>query len=424
VIRIELTENEQPIDYPLPAELGGLLAESGIVTAAPSISPGMWTVAPAGKVGVARLRDVEVWIRPKIDIARLVFLIGYARDPKGWRDSPVELGTADDLVTAVAYAFARQAEQALRQGVLQGYREREDALPVLRGRIRETAQLGRRFGMAVPLEVRYDEFTVDIAENQLLRTATQVLLTLPRLTAGVRQQLHKVLLRLGDVTPLVRGRPAPPWAPTRLNGRYHVALRLAEVVLAASSFEQARGSLLTSGFLFDMPKVFEDFVCVALRDALARHGGAVRLQDREHHLDVAQRVQLRPDLVWWVAGRPVAVVDAKYKAEKPSGFPEADVYQMLAYCTALGLDRGYLVYARGNEIPNLHEVRNAGITVACHAIDLDTEPMQLLAELDQLARSLVPEHPSMAELPTDTRHESARHAGERSADVDATGVLH
>jgi len=69
-----------------------------------------------------------------------------------------------------------------------------------------------------------------------------------------------------------------------------VALRLAEVVLAASSFEQARGSFLTSGFLFDMPRIFEDFVCVALRDSLARYGGAVRLQDREHHLDVAQRV--------------------------------------------------------------------------------------------------------------------------------------
>ena len=244
MIRLELAENDQPRDVPLPPELGRLLSESGIVTAAPSISPGMWTIAPAGKVGVARLRDVEIWIRPKIDIARLVFLLGYARDPKGWRDAPVELAPAADLITAVAYAFVRQAEQALRQGVLQGYREREDALPVLRGRIRETAQLGRRFGLSVPLEVRYDEFTVDITENQLLRTATQVLLSLPRLTAGVRQQLHKVLLRLGDVTPLVRGRPVPPWTPTRLNARYHVALRLAEVVLAASSFEQARGSLL------------------------------------------------------------------------------------------------------------------------------------------------------------------------------------
>jgi len=39
------------------------------------------------------------------------------------------------------------------------------------------------------------------------------------------------------------------------------------------------------------------------------------------------------------------VVDAKYKAEKPSGFPNAGVYQMLAYCLRLGLPEGHLVNA-------------------------------------------------------------------------------
>lgn len=43
------------------------------------------------------------------------------------------------------------------------------------------------------------------------------------------------------------------------------------------------------------------------------------------------------------------MVDAKYEAEKPSGFPQADTYQMLAYCTVLGLPVGHLVYAEGNQ---------------------------------------------------------------------------
>ena len=40
-------------------------------------------------------------------------------------------------------------------------------------------------------------------------------------------------------------------------------------------------------------------------------------------------VRIRPDLVWELGGRPAAVVDAKYKQEKPAGYPDADLYQVL-----------------------------------------------------------------------------------------------
>jgi 5-methylcytosine-specific restriction enzyme subunit McrC len=46
------------------------------VTAAPSPQePELWTIAPRGRIGVARVRDVEVWITPKLPIVRLLFLV-------------------------------------------------------------------------------------------------------------------------------------------------------------------------------------------------------------------------------------------------------------------------------------------------------------------------------------------------------------
>jgi 5-methylcytosine-specific restriction enzyme subunit McrC len=39
------------------------------------------------------------------------------------------------------------------------------------------------------------------------------------------------------------------------------------------------------------------------------------------YLDVASRVKLKPDITWHVGGKVAAVADAKYKAEKPSGYP-------------------------------------------------------------------------------------------------------
>lgn len=382
---IELREGDPAVDLALDRDVGELLALSDVVSAAPSMSPGMWTLAPASKVGVIRIGDLEVWIRPKIDIRRIVFMLGYALNPRGWRDVDVPLTEAPDLITAVAYAFARQAERATEQGLLQGYRTVEEALRVVRGRIREVDQMRRHFGLLVPIEVRFDEFTVDVAENQLLKAATERLLKLPHLSVAVRRTLRRLLLvLLADVSSLPGGQALPQWQPTRLNSRYHVALRLAELVLAAQSFEQHRGNLRVGGFLFDMAKIFEDFVGVAMREAMVPRGGRVSLQ-YPTYLDVDDSVPMKPDLVWLQGSRVLAVADAKYKAEKPSGFPQADLYQMLAYCTALGLRSGHLIYARGNELPAQHQVINSPVEITCHALDLDGPPTQLLLQIDGLA---------------------------------------
>jgi 5-methylcytosine-specific restriction enzyme subunit McrC len=82
------------------------------------------------------------------------------------------------------------------------------------------------------------------------------------------------------------------------------------------------------------------------------------------------------------------VADAKYKAEKPAGYPNADLYQLLAYCTVLGLKVGHLIYAKGNEDPVRHVVRSAGTEIICHALDLSQPPDTLLAEARTLARHI------------------------------------
>ncbi|MFG2286192.1 hypothetical protein ACGFOU_09035 [Streptomyces sp. NPDC048595] len=70
---------------------------------------------------------------------------------------------------------------------------------------------------------------------------------------------------------------------------------------------------------------------------------------------------MKPDFVLYgPQDAPLAVADAKYKAEKRGGYPDADLYQMLAYCTALGLPEGHLIYAKGNVPHASHRVRHAG----------------------------------------------------------------
>ncbi|WP_232324025.1 McrC family protein [Catenuloplanes japonicus] len=133
-------------------------------------------------------------MRPKVGIARPLFLLGYARDP-GFRPEDVAAGTEPDLWPALAEALVRQAERALGPGVLQGYVSVDEALPLVRGRIRFADQVARRPGLPLPVEwlrqggmqpsqpvaVSYDEYRAEIAENRILRTALCRMLAVLRL---------------------------------------------------------------------------------------------------------------------------------------------------------------------------------------------------------------------------------------------------
>jgi len=155
-------------------------------------------------------------------------------------------------------------------------------------------------------------------------------------------------------------------------------------VLAGRSIEQPAGPVVASGFLFDLNKVFEDWLTAALRAALAPYGGLLRAQ-RPVHLDVDRQIDMKPDIVWERGGRMVAVVDAKYKALRPAEYPHADLYQMLAYCTALGLPAGHLVYAKGEAAPTDHVIRRSGVRVAVWAVDLSLPVPELLERVNAIA---------------------------------------
>ncbi|MFW0786143.1 restriction endonuclease [Gordonia sp. CPCC 206044] len=361
------------------------LRNLNIVEVVPTLETHWYEVSAGRKIGAVSVGELEVVVRPKItDLNRLIFLLGYSVHRDLWGDDRVHLTKADDLLPALAEAFSRLASRATEQGLLQGYRTVADTLPVVRGRMLVGEQVTRRFGLPIPLAVEYDDFTSDITENQLLLAATLRMLAVPGISTSARQRLQRMHLAMAEVSGPARG-SLPAWHATRLNTRYHDALHLAEIVLSAQSFEQRSGDLVVTGFMFDMWRVFEDFVCTALSEALSGHFAT----QHRLHLDEADRVAMRPDLVWFGAGRQVrAVIDAKYKAERPDGFPDADLYQMLAYCTALELPRGHLIYAKGNEPERTHVVRGSGVTIHCHAVDLSEEPSVLLTRIHDIAAAI------------------------------------
>ena len=286
---------------------------------------------------------------------------------------------------ALALALASHARRAFSRGLLHGYRTEEEALHTVRGRIRFAEQIRRRFGIPLPVEVRYDEFTDDILANRLVKAAVRRLGGMRLRSPKARRGLGWVAGTLDNVSPVeFPPRNVPEVRFDRLNEHYRGVVGLSRLVLRHSAFESGRGTVRASGFLVDMNVLFQEFVTVALRERLALSGGAFG-ERTINTLDKGDRVHLRPDLVWRYGSSCVFVGDAKYKRIEDERAPNADLYQLLAYVTALDLPGGMLIYAQGREEPVVHEVRYSGKRLEVAALDLSGSLEQVLDRVGALA---------------------------------------
>ena len=385
VTRIDLRENGDPLPAQLDTATAALLAEVKLVEVRPNGVGGGLLVPRTNRVGAARIGSIDVVVKPKAPFSSLLFMLGYAHNT-GLRPDMFDGSSQDDLWPMVAETLARLAERALLHGVIQGYVTRDDSLALVRGRIRTAEQMSRRYALPLPLEVTYDEYDVDIAENQILRTALERMRHVPRLPFSLRSRLQHLSGRLGGARAITQGAPIPVWRPTRLNTMYQPALQIAELVLRQLGLATAAASQPVASFGVDMDKVFESFVTVALQESLLRISPGVTTGQFQDHLDTGSQVPIRPDIVHSITGVPTAVLDAKYKlGTDKDGYPTSDVYQMLAYCTALQVNTGYLVYAGSKSkgaAPRTRAIRHTEVAVVMWPLDVGVEPRELL---DQVA---------------------------------------
>ena len=171
-----------------------------------SISPasganGWYILTPGSTVGALELGGLSVQIQPKICIPKLLSMACYAMGTFRRRDLE-RFNFLEDvsLPDILALALSAAARRAFAGGLLYGYRSEEDALYTVRGRIRFDEQLRRRFGVPLPVEVGWDEFTDDILANRLVKAATWRLRGMRLRSNDARRKLAWVSGMLGNVS--------------------------------------------------------------------------------------------------------------------------------------------------------------------------------------------------------------------------------
>ena len=314
--QINLTEYEESQPHPLSVD-----ERDAVVSAIPhlAVTPiagesDWYMLRPGSTVGAVELDGLSVLIRPKIGIPQLLSLACYAMGAYRLQERRLfDFKERVSLPDALALALGTAARRAFSRGLLHGYVAMEEAIHTVRGRIRFDEQMRRRFGIPLPVEVRYDEFTDDVIANRLVKAAARRLSLMPLHSGQARRNLGWIAGTLENVS-YVEFSPnnVPEFPADRLNEHYGDVVALSRLILRHGSFESGRGEVRASGFLMDMNVVFQEFVTVALRESLGI-SDRVFGESAIPSLDEDRNVKLRPDLVWREGSKCLFVGDAKYK---------------------------------------------------------------------------------------------------------------
>jgi 5-methylcytosine-specific restriction enzyme subunit McrC len=380
---ISLTEYEPRTEALSERELEWVLS-----TRLVGVSPrpdGAYDLRAESTVGTVVFPDLRLLIRPKVGMRNVFFLLSYGAGLPRWGEElfPYE---QDDFFRAIAWLVEAEVRRATATGLTRDYRQREEPLATLRGRIDIAAQVRHRQGQPVPLDCRYQDYSEDTELNRVVKAAIRRLLRLPDLdrdlVAGLRHH-HRLFAAVTDVDYAPSAVPAVTF--NRLNDLWRPAGVLSQLILQGDSVRDATGAVNAISFTVDMNKLFERFVERIVDEEARRHGWQLAAQGRRR---LTGSVVMQPDLILRRAGIDFAVGDAKYKRLAPADWPHADLYQLLAYCVALRLRGGLLIYAEGTRARS-ETVEAAGITLDVIGVDLSAPPRVVLDQTRGAAAHLV-----------------------------------
>jgi 5-methylcytosine-specific restriction enzyme subunit McrC len=252
------------------------------------------------------------------------------------------------LLEILINAFATRLLAEVRRGLPRAYRQCEEDLPALRGRLDVTRQFTRNAVRPERLACRFDQLEADTPLMQIMAAATVFLARHTR-SLGTRRKLDELRHALADVPllPITR----LPWQSVRIdrtNRRWEALFRLASLLLQrdwqATNHQANAPEGLT--LLFPMNDLFEKYITVLLRRALAGSGIEVIDQGGHRaclgaftgeHLESGDVFRTTPDIMLRRDREIVAIIDTKWKKlsldplDRKHGVSQADVYQLMAY---------------------------------------------------------------------------------------------
>jgi 5-methylcytosine-specific restriction enzyme subunit McrC len=375
-----------------PAEVNFLLAgHRNHVEVTPTDQRGFYRLTPAGYVGTIVGPGCRFVIRPKIPMRNFYHLVDpLASVPvQADRTLPVS-GTG--VLDFLAGRLVRLLAERTAAGLHRAYAEREEQGAFLRGRLDLSSQVRESSGRKDRLHSRHDDYTADVPCNQMPKAIAELLLQTPLLHAEVRDALRRELTVFDAVSPIVLGPDSFPLPAGQSPEVYQPLLDLCRLLFEGLAPGPKAGPVRGPAFLLDMERVFERYVLTNLaryfRENAEYHVALQTLLTANRPAPGQPDLTMRPDFLLSKGDAPMLVLDTKWKRLKGTPLVTVDVYQVLAYCTALGVDRAVLVYPGRRDRAWRCRLKRSPVCVTIRTLRVVGSRHALAQSVRRLARSL------------------------------------
>ena len=236
--------------------------------------------------------------------------------------------------------FLDEVSKLIKIGIKSDYVELEDNLKFLKGKLKISEQIRKNIVHKERFYICYQEFSIDMAENRLIKSALEFLYK--RSKSSKNQRLIREYLFIFDEISSSSDINAD-FSRLKLNRQtkhYEQALLWSKIFLQNKSFGPYRGNDLAIALLFDMNVLFESYVGNFVKK---KFPGTALQHSEKHLIENPRSFRLRPDI--FLEGKFIA--DTKWKIVKSrDDISQADLYQLYAYGKKYEYGRLYLVYPR------------------------------------------------------------------------------
>jgi 5-methylcytosine-specific restriction enzyme subunit McrC len=278
--------------------------------------------------------------------------------------------------------FCEELFEQLRHGMIRRYVDRADNLTVLRGKLNIDRHLRLNATSAQRLYCEFDELVEDNTYNQVIKYVVSRLLPISR-SGTTKRALTELLHRFDDVTSRTVSLSEVERIQTdRTMSRYKATFEYCRWFLSNQNPDVSAGRNRYLSLLFDMNRLFEEFVAQKLRPYAWACGYRLRVQGPQHRLALHDKTgeevfTMKPDITLTDAdGRLVAIMDTKWKqideGERKLGVSQSDLYQMVSYGLRYGCSEIFLLYPKTESLTHAHklDVLPAGPRVHVVPVDL------------------------------------------------------
>lgn len=336
-------------------------------------------------VGFMRVGRKDMQVVPKIfkdnvdaNLHFLLYLLKYTQKIDLKYVSQIHLDKyQDDFFEIMIGLFARNANELLQHDLKRNYVAQEQSCQYLRGKLLICEQIRRGIVNRSRLFCRYDEFTENNRLNKTLKYVSSLLLNISKNHAN-RKLLHHNLLILAEVDDqVVTLADIDKIHFTRLNYEYRPLIELCRLFLSNMAISLQLSRLETFSFMFDMNRLFEDFVFQFLSCHKSKLG--LKIVKGQRCLGkLFGEFNMYYDILIENEQGVEVLIDTKYKLpavdKRHYGLSQADFYQMFAYSQSQTkkYPKVVLLYPKcempENNFQHIHELMQIDLGVRC--IDL------------------------------------------------------